>query len=93
MQRIIETLQGIYRSDDSYEDVETGDIVPITDYHPLVRTHPVTGWKSLFVNRRYTIGIKGMTQADSAPLLNRVSLSFLRLASLGVQLTRCTVAV
>ncbi|MGI9611533.1 MAG: TauD/TfdA dioxygenase family protein [Acidimicrobiales bacterium] len=36
--------------------------------HPLVRTHPVTGAKSLFINRAFTIGIDGMTADESRPL-------------------------
>jgi len=38
--------------------------------HPVVRTHPETGRKGLFVNRGYTRHFKGMTQEESAPLLN-----------------------
>lgn len=37
--------------------------------HPVVRTHPETGQKSLFVNVAHTAGIKGMTDDESAPLL------------------------
>lgn len=38
--------------------------------HPLVRTHPETGRRSLFVSLPYTRRIKGMTVEESAPLLN-----------------------
>ena len=37
--------------------------------HPLVRTHPVTGKKSLFINDVYTVGIHGMPAAESSPIL------------------------
>lgn len=37
--------------------------------HPVVRTHPETGQKTLFVNVAHTAGIKGMTDEESAPLL------------------------
>jgi len=40
-----------------------------TEVHPLVRTHPVTGRKSLFVSPVYTVGIEGMTHAESMSVL------------------------
>jgi taurine dioxygenase len=37
--------------------------------HPLVRTHPVTGRKALFISPVYTVGIEGMTAKESAAIL------------------------
>jgi len=37
--------------------------------HPVVRVHPESGRKSIFVNRQFTIGIDGMKESESGPLL------------------------
>jgi taurine dioxygenase len=40
------------------------------NFHPLVRTHPFTGLPSLYVDDAYAVGIEGMTEAESRPLLD-----------------------
>ncbi len=40
---------------------------PVT--HPVVRVHPVTKRKTLFVNRNFTLYIKGMNEVESQRLL------------------------
>ncbi len=40
-----------------------------TATHPVVRTHPETGRKALFVNSAHTSHFQGMTESESAPIL------------------------
>ncbi|KAJ4145920.1 hypothetical protein LMH87_004751 [Akanthomyces muscarius] len=43
---------------------------PVQSVHPIVRTHPATGEKALFINPQSTRGIVGMKQEESDMLLS-----------------------
>lgn len=40
--------------------------------HPIIRTHPVTGRKCIYVNKLCCTGIVGMPDAESGPLLDEI---------------------
>ena len=69
MQGFAWTLTGIHSAPRaSFVPGDTSGEV-ITSRHPVVRTHPVTGRRSLFVNPVFTRSIEGLTMHESEALL------------------------
>ena len=58
-----------YRTGMQGTGVVTANAANQTVVHPVVRTHPETGRKALFVNRAFTTHFQGMTERESTPLL------------------------
>lgn len=42
---------------------------PVENVHPIIRRHPVTGEKALFVNRQFTRKIVGLKEEESDAIL------------------------
>ena len=42
---------------------------PIEAFHPVIRTHPETGKKALYVNFSHTVHFEGMTREETLPIL------------------------
>ncbi|KAJ6617508.1 hypothetical protein B0H10DRAFT_2176396 [Mycena sp. CBHHK59/15] len=68
------SCSGIYRSAHQYKDANDPSAPPrhVHIVHPLVRTHPVTGFKTIFANRAMTVGIEGLDKAESDAILNHI---------------------
>lgn len=54
---------------DKYLMVSKEEAQSVESVHPVIRRHPETGRRSLFVNDHYTIRFEHMTEAESAPIL------------------------
>ncbi|KAF2156307.1 TauD-domain-containing protein [Myriangium duriaei CBS 260.36] len=69
--KIIDGRLGVYQSAHAYLDRENPNAGPkhIERVHPIVRVHPATGWKALYVNRAFTKRIVGLDKAESDLIL------------------------
>jgi taurine dioxygenase len=82
MKRMLDGLRGVFCACDVHgqgaENLKLGDVVRVRDMtlaetenaHPIVRTHPVTGRKALYISRVHVQRFANMTQRESAPLLD-----------------------
>jgi taurine dioxygenase len=79
MQAMLEPLRAINSSaladvsktrEDRIRDAGSSEDLPLYEaVHPVVRTHPETGRKALYVNVAHTARFEGMTEDESRPLL------------------------
>lgn len=72
-----ERLEGLKAVHSGFEQAESalgkGSIIrraPVSSIHPLIRTHPTTGEKALWVNQQFTRYIVGFKKEESDYLLN-----------------------
>ncbi|MAH85358.1 MAG: hypothetical protein CBB68_14115 [Rhodospirillaceae bacterium TMED8] len=83
MKAVVEDLIGINDSEKLYpggranrisklskmKDSYTDGSQPMQSEHPIVRTHPETGQKGLYVSEAHTLSFKDMTVEESKPLI------------------------
>lgn len=74
MQEYLETLTAVHSGVAQGEGASKAGIhlrrAPVETEHPLIRTHPATGWKSVFVNPAFTKHIAGVPKIESDTILN-----------------------
>jgi taurine dioxygenase len=86
MQRLLAGLYAVNNSDKLYPGGRTASLkglggmgeavvaAPVLEAeHPVVRTHPGTGRKALYVNGAHTLRFRDMTEAESRPLIDFLS--------------------
>jgi sulfonate dioxygenase len=74
MQKYLESLTAIHSAElQAQGSRDLGRPVrrdPVTTEHPLIRTHPVTGWKSLFFNPGFVTKIVGIPKTESDHIIS-----------------------
>jgi len=71
LERLTAVHESVVRAENagSASSSASGDFITMQAEHPVIRIHPETKRKSLFVNRTYTTRFVGMTVDESRPLL------------------------
>jgi taurine dioxygenase len=80
LQQLVSGLEGIHdmkpfrplfgKSEEERKKLQHFELLYPPQLHPVVRIHPVSGRKVLFVNPQFTVGINGMEEGESRTLLN-----------------------
>lgn len=84
MKRMLESLTGVFSAELKYGDGrsnmhkdigameihDTDKAVEIGAEHPIVRTHPDSGRKALYLSRSHPVNFKGMTEEESKPVMD-----------------------
>jgi len=86
MRQMIDGLVGVFNSDKPYQGGRAAQIGKLGEMgkavvesetfeacHPIVRTHPETGRKALYISRTHTLRFKDMTVEESNPLIEYLS--------------------
>lgn len=77
MRRLLDGMEAIHsaeatmrRAEEKGTDALPVERAPPPLAHPVLRTHPHTRRRALFVNPHFTVSFAGMTREESAPLLD-----------------------
>lgn len=74
MQKYLESLTALHSAElQAQGSRDLGRTVrrePITTEHPLIRTNPVTGWKSIFFNPGFITKIVGVPKTESDHIIS-----------------------
>ncbi len=86
MKEMIDGLVGVFNSDKLYQGGRANQIAQLGEMgkavvatetmeaeHPIVRTHPETGRKALYISRAHTLRFRNMSAEESAPLIDYLS--------------------
>ncbi|EIZ81022.1 taurine dioxygenase [Novosphingobium sp. Rr 2-17] len=69
MKAYLEGMTAIHDSRQAFGDITPDGMELPRSSHPVIRTHPSTGRKSLYVNRGFTTKLEGVSRAESDAVL------------------------